>query len=927
MSGWIKAAVFVAVLAVSLPVCAGDFVVSGGSGGGGGAAQYGSTKANYASGGGSGGGAAVGAGVGGGAGGAGGIGANYSSTGASGGAAVNNASNTNNLYGGNGNAGTGSAIGNGNPTGGTADNTHMFSGVDDGMPGVTGVDATGTGGAGGAGGSADITLDLDDTANFDVTNDSLKMLGGNGGNSGKGFDGTLGGNPVTYVAGAGGDGGLAKVTLTSATRESVDINQAMEITGGTSGSGYSSDNASNALSGKGGDAVVVADVDLVFKADLTMTAGSRGQHIYSATNGGNASFTGETVTLDNAQIVTKNGDADTSLSDGKIVFAAETLAAGAGGGTFLGNGSRNGAYEVTIGDLKAVDGNFTANFTYRKPGEVTITGDIWVGKGKTFEARGTYEVQGKVRTANNVNLYMDLKGKTIEISLDKDYDSSLAMITGNHNTSVDANTKVTIKTDADGLALLNTALESSVGVVVIAGVTLPSDKTSIDIVDSSDTLLKTITIDKNGKVEGKDDPGPGPGPGPSGEVYQKLAAMGGSTAYLTADLVSNLDLHSGRFSADTSTPAGEFFARLQNQLSFDNPGDMFDITVGGANISGSLADDGVRSVLGGNTVAGVTQLSTHTGLQVMDKLTTRSYGNTTLANNVYSTFGSDTAMASAILNRDYLNLFWVGGFGQWEDADRKGDFNGYKYESYGFMLGYDRAFGPIIAGASFAYQNGDYEDKNAVSHNSEIQSYSASLYATYNHCTGFFGTLLGGYTYSDNDIEELYSTNFRAKEDYHTNTWYGGAKVGYQARLGKFTLTPSVGLSYIESKSSSHNTGVNGVDLIAVGKIKQDTWMIPVELRADYDIEVNACSRINLNANVGYTYTTDADAADGYAHWVGGTGGALRTTGRNSGHDTFNIGAGVRAYINRFDVGVNYDYYAKSKSDTHRVMATMGVSF
>lgn len=225
--------------------------------------------------------------------------------------------------------------------------------------------------------------------------------------------------------------------------------------------------------------------------------------------------------------------------------------------------------------------------------------------------------------------------------------------------------------------------------------------------------------------------------------------------------------------------------------------------------------------------------ATNTGLRIMDKIGDLSYGHTSLYQNIYSSLGSDTAVASAILNECFLNRFWASGFGQWEDADRKDGINGYKYDSYGFMLGYDRAFGPVIAGASFVYANGDYEDKNAISHNSDIDSYSFNLYATYNHHSGFFGSLFGGYTYSDNDIDETYAAAFRAKEDYHTDTWYGGAKVGYQKRVGNLIFTPTVGLAYINSRSSSHATGVNGIDLVRIGRVKAILGWFPSNCARD----------------------------------------------------------------------------------------------
>ncbi len=285
--------------------------------------------------------------------------------------------------------------------------------------------------------------------------------------------------------------------------------------------------------------------------------------------------------------------------------------------------------------------------------------------------------------------------------------------------------------------------------------------------------------------------------------------------------------------------------------------------------------------------------------------------------------GSSDALASAMLNCSFANRFWVGGFGVWENADRSGWDNGYEYKSGGFITGYDRVFGPVTVGGSFAYTAGSYEDKNALSSDSSIDSYAFNLYATYNHCSGFFATILGGYTYSDYDMSNVLAGGVE-KSAFHADTWMVGGTVGYDIRpLQNLTITPSIGLYYYTSKSNTYNSTMkNGL------KVEQDSAEMPIDLAASYDIPVS-CGNIRLTANTGYAYRFgNAGGNLNDFGYNGITGVRVEgIEGRENPRHTWNVGAGVSYSTGRFDIGVKYDYYLKKNYDAHRVLGTVGISF
>lgn len=298
---------------------------------------------------------------------------------------------------------------------------------------------------------------------------------------------------------------------------------------------------------------------------------------------------------------------------------------------------------------------------------------------------------------------------------------------------------------------------------------------------------------------------------------------------------------------------------------------------------------------------------------------------------------SSDALASLAMNQRYLNRFWVGGFGLWSDADAKDGMPGYRYDAGGFATGYDRAFGPVTLGGAFAYARGDYDDKSANANDSKIDSYTFDLYANYNHCSGFFATLMGGYTLSKNKIRDSRGGG-TLRQDFDTDTWNLGGRVGYDFRPrdpgydSGYSITPSIGLLYVDGRNDSHTaTWENVLDLV-YGKARMRSLLLPVEVRFGYDIGLGDCSKLNLNATVGYAYNFKDDTPAVAVTYVGlaDQGGALGPVaglGRAGGRHRFNIGAGFRYVAGRFDAGVNYDYFRKSGYDAHRVVGSVGVSF
>ncbi|MCD8351902.1 MAG: autotransporter outer membrane beta-barrel domain-containing protein, partial [Planctomycetaceae bacterium] len=306
-------------------------------------------------------------------------------------------------------------------------------------------------------------------------------------------------------------------------------------------------------------------------------------------------------------------------------------------------------------------------------------------------------------------------------------------------------------------------------------------------------------------------------------------------------------------------------------------------------------------------------------------------------------FAAGSALASPVIGRSpaAANRFWVSGFGSWQDYDAKDGIPGYKYTSGGMMTGYDRWFGPVAVGAAFGFNHGSFKDKAALSNNSDIDNYQVSLYATYNHFSGFFGSVVGSYMYSDYDMKKYragvsggVSVLGWERSDYHANTWMIGTQLGKDFCLTpRVTLTPTIGLYYQNARTSSFAAefspdGGGTLSTLDVGRVKSRSLSMPIDLSARFEVLNNGCQSLALTTNVGYAYEFRNKGATG-ALGFGGLGGAPRIDfkGRKPGRSTWNAGAGVQYAYKNLEFGAKYDYYAKSKYDAHQVMGTVGVNF
>ena len=299
--------------------------------------------------------------------------------------------------------------------------------------------------------------------------------------------------------------------------------------------------------------------------------------------------------------------------------------------------------------------------------------------------------------------------------------------------------------------------------------------------------------------------------------------------------------------------------------------------------------------------------------------------------------GSDYGSASLVMDQEYLNRFYVTPYGRIDSANGRSGFDGYHYEGAGVNMGYDRTIGQVMMGVEAGFSKGDFEDKSALDSESRMSHYSLGAYGTYAHETGLFATIAGGYTYSDNDIKERRRQYVSATEytdmwntgDYYTGTWHIGAELGIDYKVNdSFTISPSVGFTYIDSRAENHHEEWGGVSVGAYNNFGSKATLLPVRVQADYQFGCGSAANVILSGNVGYTHNFYEDDFDGKV-WLSGFNNptSIHSTGRRWGKNTLNLGVGLRVEYNRIDFNINYDYYRKAGFNANYLQAMLGVNF
>ena len=340
-----------------------------------------------------------------------------------------------------------------------------------------------------------------------------------------------------------------------------------------------------------------------------------------------------------------------------------------------------------------------------------------------------------------------------------------------------------------------------------------------------------------------------------------------------------------------------------------------------------IVDDGVLELYNGAAQDGASLVAYNAADSLVNSIGQRL---NLIRSEMYAAgVSSGGALASASAFESRRKRVWGGGFGRKEEADAKSGVAGYKYDPRGFSLGYDRELGERFAlGGAVAYGKGDYKDKAAVANDSEIESYSASIYGAFRGYSGFSMTAFAAYSHLDNDLSDQRGGMAR-RADFDSQAWAAGAKIGYDlCPADRLLVTPSVGVTRIEATNKAHDEKLDGMDVIRVGSAKRRSTLLPIEVAMGYDLFRGESSLLRFTGTFGYAYDFDDSGLSGDLFYDGLEGAtAVSLSGRDTGRHRFNVGAGLLYSGSRLDLEAKYEYYRRSKQEAHQVKGAVGVKF
>ena len=642
-----------------------------------------------------------------------------------------------------------------------------------------------------------------------------------------------------------------------------------------------------------------AGTTLTVKSDLIIKGGNTlAFHSYAQSGG--------TVTTPNSGVlhILKNSD-PAAISGGTFAAAAQFD----GGAAFTGSSVLKGTGQTITG------GGAGKDFTFGAKTEIDLTGGrLTLANVEDAAIGGTIRFGGTATTANTLTT----NGKvTFHEGADIKLAADFARVVTASGSATAANTLIA----TGGAGQLTTGLEGgslTSDNFLLGRFTLKDDGQYL-YVSEADKL--GLTLDGSSSDHAlaqqliKDKYGNGVTGGFASNIYKSVVDPAAPAPY------DRLKPARGVVAGSGSDLEKSYNMNLANLTAF---------ATGDRRADGSLA-----AMYNGLNNSGVVDvaIATAEAVTVRTRDHLRRIGDTRAA--LRETIGSDSALAASFLNSEFDNRIWFGGFGMWEDADPNEGLGGYRYESAGFIGGYDYAYGPLSLGGTIAYTRGDFMDKTALLHDSKISSYSAGLHAAYYAPEGFFAVASTGYTFSRNNINELRSNpsvpagQSWNEASYSTNTWTISAETGFDYRpVPCVNVTPSVGITYIGARNSDHNERLGGV---MAGRITgSDSYgaYVPVRLEIGYEIVTGTESRLKLNARGGYAYNLNGNGIDGDFTLYGFSNAMVhKVVGRKPERHHYTGGAGLRFVTDQFDVGLDYDYSARSNYSAHRITATAGFRF
>jgi outer membrane autotransporter protein len=301
-----------------------------------------------------------------------------------------------------------------------------------------------------------------------------------------------------------------------------------------------------------------------------------------------------------------------------------------------------------------------------------------------------------------------------------------------------------------------------------------------------------------------------------------------------------------------------------------------------------------------------------------------SASTTTVNNRVASLRGADsqTGMAAGDMVGRGIEL-WALPYLSTFTQDLKDGVSGYKADSRGITIGADTVVADNLrVGLAVGYANTDIDGKDSsLGDTSEIDSYQATLYASYSPAPWFLDVQLD-YGFNQNDQVRKFTvatTNFSSIEnltaDFDSSSYRARIGGGLTKTFNGVELTPNLFMQYTYNETDSYKeTGSNGVSM---ADSDNSSFLTGVGLRIAYPVAVQG-GRLIPEMRLGYRREFNDDAPTTAFSMVNLPELASTIRGASPSQNIYNVGLGLTFLSNdKLSISGNYDYQGTDSSDGH----------
>ena len=279
---------------------------------------------------------------------------------------------------------------------------------------------------------------------------------------------------------------------------------------------------------------------------------------------------------------------------------------------------------------------------------------------------------------------------------------------------------------------------------------------------------------------------------------------------------------------------------------------------------------------------------------------------------------------------DAHNHLWIGAFGNWARQKADGLDSGYKYNSWGMSIGYDRAVASVD-GLLFRVSLTFAEAKIKTDHDLasvDIRTFGASVYGSYTFNNFFFVDATAAFARSASSYNINIVTGGDKTGKYDTDTTQLGFRVGGIFTAGPVRIIPTVGVrwSHYYQKwftEEAHNTLLwpNVFD-----KASDSSVEIPIMVKFTGTFDAGSV-RVSPELKLGWTAMVDRPD-NRFSVGFAGSPYRAQISGAQPPKNSFQAGAGLK-----IETSGGLEFFVESDGDfarkfsNHRFSAGFGGYF